>query len=367
MRVQRLTTTSGSDSWTVVDDKYRVVEPVESYLAFLTSIGRSPNTVRSYAYSLGAWWSHLERNGCPWDGGGLVQVLANFAAEQLSGRGNVIAINGDLARTRRTVNLRLAAIHGFYAFQSMNGVEVLPTLLSGAAGPRTAYKPFLYGLASASTPRHMVRFREPQRIVEHLPLDEAITVIACQERLRDKFLFALLLLTGLRIGQALGLRHEDIVSWDREVRVFARPDNANGARAKATPGQLVTTVPVTHELIRLYSDYMHEEYGDLDSDYVFVNLWAGEIGSPMTYSAVNGLARRTRARTGIDFTPHRLRHTYATVARKAGVSIDVISKLLGHTNVTSTQTIYAHIDPELIRQELEAAGVLREHLEGLLS
>jgi len=32
-------------------------------------------------------------------------------------------------------------------------------------------------------------------------------------------------------------------------------------------------IPVTASLVRCYSDYMHTEYGDLDSDYVFVNLW----------------------------------------------------------------------------------------------
>ena len=41
-------------------------------------------------------------------------------------------------------------------------------------------------------------------------------------------------------------------------------DNANGARAKSGG----RTVPVGRELIRLYADYLHEEYGGIDSDYV---------------------------------------------------------------------------------------------------
>ena len=41
-------------------------------------------------------------------------------------------------------------------------------------------------------------------------------------------------------------------------------DNANGARAKSG----ARTVPVGGELIRLYADYLHGEYGDADSDYV---------------------------------------------------------------------------------------------------
>ena len=48
----------------------------------------------------------------------------------------------------------------------------------------------------------------------------------------------------------------------------------NGARTKSRQSR---SVPVSAELIRLYGDYLHTEYGDLDSDYVFVNLWAGRM------------------------------------------------------------------------------------------
>lgn len=45
-------------------------------------------------------------------------------------------------------------------------------------------------------------------------------------------------------------------------------DNANGARAKSGG----RTVPVGPELIRLYADHLHGEYGGIDSDYVFIIL-----------------------------------------------------------------------------------------------
>jgi integrase/recombinase XerD len=83
-------------------------------------------------------------------------------------------------------------------------------------------------------------------------------------RLRDRLLFAVLYDTGMRIGEALGLRHEDIAAAEREVTVFPR-HNANGARTKSANTRII---PVSAELVRLYADYLHEEYGDLDSDYV---------------------------------------------------------------------------------------------------
>jgi integrase len=93
-------------------------------------------------------------------------------------------------------------------------------------------------------------------------------------------LFSLLAETGMRVGQALGLRHSDFVSRRREVHIVPRPDNANGARAKY---RSISVIPVSTALVRLYSDYMHVEYGDIDSDYVFVNLFRGHIGGPLTY------------------------------------------------------------------------------------
>jgi hypothetical protein len=63
----------------------------------------------------------------------------------------------------------------------------------------------------------------------------------------------------------LGLRHCDFVSRRREVRIVPRADNANGARAKV---RSAAVVPVSAPLVRLYSEYMHVEYGGIDSDYV---------------------------------------------------------------------------------------------------
>jgi hypothetical protein len=69
----------------------------------------------------------------------------------------------------------------------------------------------------------------------------------------------------MRAGQALGLHHCDFVSRKREVHIVPRADNANGARAKV---RSAAVVPVSAPLVRLYSEYMHAEYGDIDSGYV---------------------------------------------------------------------------------------------------
>jgi site-specific recombinase XerD len=103
---------------------------------------------------------------------------------------------------------------------------------------------------------------------------------------------------------------------------------------------------VSTELVRLYADYLHEEYGDLDSDYIFVNLWGRPHGHPLAYPAVYDLVRRLRRRTGIDFDPHWYRHTTATRMLRDGVPIEVVSTVLGHASITTTLQIYGHLTSE---------------------
>ena len=81
--------------------------------------------------------------------------------------------------------------------------------------------------------------------------------------------------------------------------------NDNRARSKSRRQR---AIPVSAGLIRLYGGYLHLEYGDLDSDYVFVNLFAEPRGQALSYPAVYDLVVRLRKRTGIDFDPHWFRH-----------------------------------------------------------
>jgi integrase/recombinase XerD len=90
-------------------------------------------------------------------------------------------------------------------------------------------------------------------------------VVASCRHLRDKFLVRLLAETGMRIGQAHGLRHSDIRSWDNEIWVVPRDDNANEARAKRVDGEPLR-IDVEASLMRLYSEYLVHEMGEFDRD-----------------------------------------------------------------------------------------------------
>jgi integrase len=354
MRVQLVLSADGSESWTVIGRDLQPVGPVERYLAWLSNVGRSPNTMRSYAHDLKLFWTFLEGRALEWDAVTLEQ-LGGFVGWLRQPSGNVVVLSGAASRrSPRSVNRTVGAVHGFYEYHARNGVLVAERLVARSRLGSGSYKPFLHGIAPSVARGRVLRVREEQRRPRTLTAAQAQAVLDAQRRLRDRFLFALLFGTGMRIGQALGLRHEDFVGHERVVELVPRERNANGARGKNGRG----SVPVTAELVRCYSDYMHEEYGDLDSDYVFVNLWGGRIGRPMTYASVDDLVRRTRAAVGFYFTPHMFRHTYASMARAGGVPLEVVSKILTHSSVQTTSAIYTHTTAEELRGELARAGWL---------
>jgi integrase len=116
---------------------------------------------------------------------------------------------------------------------------------------------------------------------------------------------------------------------------------------------------VSGGLVRLYSRYLlFDEYGDIDSDYVFVNLFSPPIGRPLRYSAVQSLVERLRSRTGISFSLHLLRHSAASDMIRRGVPIEIVSKMMTHASVTTTSQTYVHLGVEDLRAELTRAGAL---------
>ena len=213
VRVQRVVMpVTGAESWTVIDDEWAEVEPAERYLGHLAGIERSPNTVRAYAHGLRLWFEFLETRRLVWDSVG-VEDVSRFVAWLRAPADNVIVFDDTAAvRSAATVNRHLAALFGFYDFHARNGgVGVAAELVAWRCGSWGSYKPFLHGIASTGPVRmRPVKLRAPRRLPVVLGVEETAVILAACTRLRDRFLFALLAETGMRVGQALGLRHEDL-------------------------------------------------------------------------------------------------------------------------------------------------------------
>lgn len=369
MKVQRVRIPkSDKITWTVLGDDYLPVAPIEQFLRYLESIERSPNTIRSYAHHLKQYFEYLQVYDLDWTQIGVIE-LADFMAwlRSPNPQGIVSIQEQEAKRAESTVNLILTSVCMFYDFHEKTGKVPHIPLYRSQVMPGRKYKSFLHHVTKSKPIRtRLLKLKEPKHQPKTLSLEQVEELINCCKRLRDKFLLCLLHESGIRIGQALGLRHEDIQSWDNVIKIVPRDDNANGARAKTDSPY---DVHVPKELMGLYSKYLQDEFmevlGDDLSDYVFVNLWDGKIGSPMTYNNVMDLFNRLKRKTGIAVHPHMFRHTHATELIREGMEMAYVQKRLRHVSIQTTLNTYVHVDNEDMKKAhqkyLERKEASNEH------
>lgn len=344
-------------SWTVVDGRGVPVAAVDDFLAYLDAIERSPNTVRAYAYDLKTYLDFLA---------GLGKAFEDVTAEDLGyfvqflrrPHENIPLLTPAAAlRQPTTVNRALAAVSAFYRYCGRRDGSDIATRLSipirrSPGGDRD----LLAGIARPREPQPVIgpRLKVQRHHLSTLTIQQARTIIDACTSLRDRLFFSLLLSSGIRRGQALGLRHCDLDTRRQALTIVPRGDNTNGARAKS---RNVVTIPLPRDLCRLYLEYMHQEYGWVDSDYVFINLTGQNKGAPLAEATVDKLVNRLREKTGIHgWSCHTFRHTWATLHYRAGMPLEVISHLLTHSSLATTADIYTHLDVGDLRQQLITYG-----------
>ncbi len=119
---------------------------------------------------------------------------------------------------------------GFYEFQERLGTTESVDVYRASFQPGRKYKSFLHHINKGKLVRtRLLKLKEPKTFPGTLTQEQVKQLISGCSRLRSKFLLCLLYETGMRIGQALGLRHSDIHSWDNEIQITSRNDNANRA------------------------------------------------------------------------------------------------------------------------------------------
>jgi len=248
-RTQRVVLSDGERTWTVLDRDHRVAEPAEQYLEYLRMLGRSPNTVKSYARALGLWWEFLAVYELAWDVV-TVEDLGRFLGWLRSGdEPGLASIERRPARfSEGTVALRLQAVCSLYRYHHFNGVEAASRLYERVFSGRHAYKPMLEHLARRrGHERRVVRVARAGTKTPPTLTPEQVRLIldSCarwdeQKRdwdgsVRDRLLWALLAETGMRLGETLAIKHCDWHTGLGEtpfVEVVPREDHPHGLRVK---------------------------------------------------------------------------------------------------------------------------------------
>jgi integrase len=367
MAVRQRVTCGDEVTYVVLDRQWRVVEAAEEYLEHLRQEPYSPHTVRSYAHGLALWWSMLEERDQDWRKVG-VQDLARFR-QRLRNSGSdpsVLRLRPNEPVPDSTVDAALTAVMSFYRYQAI--VADVPAarqfyvhVKGGTTEARGRYASFLGHLGGGQNRRVVGRRRDPKSPPPFLTPPQ-ITVIkqdaaAFQTEadcwvgdLRMRLLWMLLEETGLRLAEALLLHHGDwhpgtgTTAW---VEVQPREDQRRRLRVK---NQQYRRVYISDDLDELYGEYLFW-LADLgqelrDADPVFINVFRGEFGRPLRpetiYDWIEGFKRR-HPLLPAGWTPHWFRHTHATALLLAGVPEHVVQRRLGHADIQTLMTTYAHV------------------------
>ena len=354
--------------WVVLDAELVAHREASAFLASLQGADRSPHTVRAYAGRAALFLGWCAAAGVDWRCIELAE-LARFKRWV-----EVTPTRLGRLRAGATVNAILTAVCELLRFCARSG------LIDAAVAERLSEPRWLRFTPPGFDPGESGQFRRVRaralKTRAATPFPEALTaeqleaVLSCCRRPREYFLLVLLRDTGIRIGEALGLRREDmhllpdsralgcaVVGPHVHVRHRANP---NGALAKS---RFPRTVPVSDALLTSYGDYQHERaelVGEQGTEMVLVNLYHQPLGAAMTYRAAKGFFDRLAGECGFPIRPHMLRHTAATNWVRAGVDLDVVRALLGHASLAST-TVYLHARDEDKRRAVEAVAAGRRY------
>ena len=185
------------------------------------------------------------------------------------------------------------------------------------------------------------------------PVDETAvqTVVQAQEEMSPLALAVILgFYAGLRRSEIVSIRKGDIeqVEMEGKKALMVKVLGKGGKWRKA-----VVVKPSAIQYIEVYAV-------DLAPEDILV-AWSDDAGNRVPYSPgwLSHKMPEMSASAGVPvFTPHQLRHGYATMLRNKGVPIDVVSALLGHANIQTTAKIYTQLSDE--RKLSDVFGALAE-------
>ena len=150
-------------------------------------------------------------------------------------------------------------------------------------------------------------------------------MIECTDNIKHRCIISLLYSSGLRRGEILNLKVNDIDS----KRMVIKVNCAKGNKDRVT----VLSPSVLSDLRQYYKDYKPKEF-----------LFEGQKGNQYSGASVLKIVSKSARNAGINkkVTPHMLRHSFATHLLENGTDIRHIQLLLGHSS-TKTTEIYTHV------------------------
>ena len=157
---------------------------------------------------------------------------------------------------------------------------------------------------------------------------------------RNKAMIELMYATGLRISELVNLK---LINIDFDMSLVRTIGKGNKER-------IIPINDVSNEIVRHYINHYRNEFiRKGNSDYIFLS---NKNNTKMTrqnfFMILKKVAKEQNIKT--EFSPHTLRHSFATHLLSNGADLRIIQELLGHSDISTTQ-IYTHVSNEKLKKD----------------
>ena len=210
--------------------------------------------------------------------------------------------------------------------------------------------------------------REPYTEMETLSIEDVRELFRATENDWLHPLWVVLATTGLRLGEALGLRWED-VDLDRGTLTVRRALQRHSGKGlvivdpkSASSRRTIELTDIAISTLSRHRNNWLRQRERLDGEWAGTNaVFASEAGTPLDPTNVNHRFARTVKAAGLRrVRVHDLRHTAATLALQQGVNPKVVQEMLGHSSIMLTLGTYSHVVQPIRREAAERMNALFE-------
>jgi|SRR5579871_2602594 len=276
---------------------------LEQFLAYLRiERGLSQNTVYSYGHDLRQFIAFLAPMG--------MDEIKDIKREHIS---HFCQMRSENLLSAKTLHRNLSALRRFFWFLRKEGrVTVDPTL----------------DIDLPKVEKRLPRYAKVDEIDELIKKVSQSSVLG----VRDVAIIAILYATGLRVSELIALKLFDIDFLAGFIRTTGK-------------GKIERVVPLNEPTMALVAQYLETSRVKLllghESDLVFIRRKGIGLSRQGVWKIIKKYGRLSGMKG--DFSPHQLRHSFATHMLEGGINLRALQLMLGHRELATTQ-IYMHVD-----------------------
>jgi len=184
--------------------------------------------------------------------------------------------------------------------------------------------------------KRKIKIKVPQSLPRAMASHDVIEILSVIDNTRDRALILMLLRTGMRIGELLNTRINDVDLNERTIKIYEGEKNSIG--------RVVYFSDDARDALKAWLKKRNNRMSF---------LFYGQKGHRLCYSAARVMFKKYLQKAGFflkGYTVHCLRHTFATDLLNAGMRLECLQQLLGHSKLDVTR-IYARLTDKTREQE----------------